>query len=194
VLHCRHFRYFTNVTLEQAVSELAPRLLRYCLARTKDRGTAEEIAQDCLVALIRHWHRRGAPDSPDAFVFTIARRRAYRALLTRRVLLPIGLVPIQVDAEPNPEARTVHKSECEYVLDQIRRLKGMDREALMLTAVAGLTAEDAAASLGIPVTAFRMRLSRARKRLAAELEARARERRANDVWSDAARIDDAEPR
>jgi RNA polymerase sigma-70 factor, ECF subfamily len=193
VLHIRHFGYFTDVTLEQAVSDLAPRLFRYCLARTKDRGMAEEITQDCLVAVIRHWRRKGAPDSPDGFVFAIARRRAYRALLARRVLLPIGLSSTKVDAGTNPEARTVAKSECEHVLNQIRRLPGRDREALLLIAAAGLTTEDAAASLGISATAFRMRLSRARRRLAAELETGENERCTNERWPDAARNEDAEP-
>jgi DNA-directed RNA polymerase specialized sigma24 family protein len=43
------------VTLDAIVADLAPRLLRYCTARTRDAAAAEEIAQESLTALIRHW-------------------------------------------------------------------------------------------------------------------------------------------
>jgi len=35
---------------DQALSELTPRLLRYCTARTGDKSLGEDIAQDALVA------------------------------------------------------------------------------------------------------------------------------------------------
>ncbi len=40
------------VDLENILRELTPGLLRYCMARTRDRNLAEEIAQESLLALI----------------------------------------------------------------------------------------------------------------------------------------------
>jgi len=68
------------VELEDVVTVLAPRVLRYCLGRVGEVGLAEEVAQDALVALVRRWRWRGAPESPEAFVFAVARRRAFRAV------------------------------------------------------------------------------------------------------------------
>ena len=77
------------VDLETVVRQLAPGLLRYCAARTRDRGLAEEIAQEALAALVQRWRRHGAPDSPEAFAFAVARRRSMRALLRRRMWVPL---------------------------------------------------------------------------------------------------------
>ena len=157
------------MTLDAAVADLAPRLLRYCTARTRDAAAAEEIAQETLTALIRHWHRQGAPSCPEAFVFAIARRRAWRVTAARRLRAPLDLVAGHADERPNPETQMVARRECERTLREIGRLPRRDREALWLVAAADLPSEQAAAALGITTTAFRMRLSRARQRLSARL-------------------------
>lgn len=69
--------------LAEVISGLAPRLIAYLCARTGNRALAEDLAQDALIALVQTWRRHGPPDSPDAFVFAIAKRRAGRALRGR---------------------------------------------------------------------------------------------------------------
>ncbi|MEM8934108.1 MAG: sigma factor, partial [Acidobacteriota bacterium] len=68
------------------MSDLAPGLLRYCRGRERDPSTAEEAAQDALVALVDRWQRHGPPDQPRAFAFAIARRRLARRAMRRRWL------------------------------------------------------------------------------------------------------------
>src|ERR1700743_3533088 len=41
-----------------------------------DVGTAEELAQDALVAAVEQWPRDGTPDNPGAWLMTAAKRRA----------------------------------------------------------------------------------------------------------------------
>jgi DNA-directed RNA polymerase specialized sigma24 family protein len=159
-------QHSTHTTPDAVVADLAPRLLRYCRARTPDAAAAKEIAQDSLTAP-SHWQRHGPPASPDAFVFAIARRRAWRVVVARRLRTPLAFVSAQADTRANPERQALARSECEHVLTEIRRLPGRDREALLLVAAAGLDADQAARALGIAATAFRMRLSRARRRLTA---------------------------
>ena len=170
MLHVTDSGYSTHVTLDAVVADLAPRLLRYCTARTRDAAAADEIAQDSLTALIRRWQRQGPPASPGAFVFAIARRRAWRVVFARRLRTPLASVSARADTRANPERRALARSECERVLEEIRRLPRRDREALLLVAAAGLDADQAADALGISATAFRMRLSRARQRLTARLQ------------------------
>jgi tetratricopeptide (TPR) repeat protein len=97
------------VDLDATVRDLARRLLGYCLLRTGDRGLAEEIAQDCLAALVHRWRRHGRPESPEAFVFAIARRRAARAPLRRRLWLPLDRLHGQRDQTPDIEARLIQR-------------------------------------------------------------------------------------
>lgn len=100
------------VDLESIIRELTPGLLRYCTARTRDRGLAEEIAQESLAALIMRWNRYGAPESAQAFLFAVARRRAARAMLSRRLWLPLRLLAGSRDNAPDPEEAALHRSGC----------------------------------------------------------------------------------
>lgn len=161
------------VELDEVVSVLAPRVLRYCLGRVGEAGAAEEVAQEALAALVRRWRGRGAPESPEAFVFAVARRRAFRASVRRRLLVPLtALKGASRLAEPGVEERAVARDELARTLAALRRLPGRDREALLLAAAGELPTGEAARVLGISPSAFKMRLHRARRRLAELLEDR----------------------
>ena len=159
-----------SVDLEEALAGLAPRVLRYVCARVGDPSLAEEIAQECLAALVRHWRDAGPPESADAFVFSIARRRAGRAVFRRRLWLPLEHANDARSASPSPEARAVARAEQARVRKALASLSRRDREAILMVGVGGLTMADAAAALGVTVSAVKMRVSRARARLAKLLE------------------------
>lgn len=73
------------------------------------------------------------------------------------------------EAEPDHAERVSDRLGSEArmraVLDQIEALPAREREVLALVAWAGLTYEQAAAALDVPVGTVRSRLSRARARL-----------------------------
>jgi RNA polymerase sigma-70 factor (ECF subfamily) len=162
------------MTLETAVNDLAPRLYRYCLGRTGSPEAAEEAAQEALAALVSRWRRHGPPDSPEAFAFTVARRRALRSALRRRLLRPLAAL---VEAGREPEAdgpgleeRTEARAELARTAAALRRLPARDREALLLAAAGELGPAEAARVVGISSSAYKMRLHRARRRLHELLE------------------------
>jgi RNA polymerase sigma factor (sigma-70 family) len=160
------------VDLERTVAELAPRVLRYANARLGDPSLAEEVAQESLAALVRACRNGGAPDSAEAFVFAIARRRADRAAWRRRFWAPLEAAFGTRTLEPSPEARAIANDEAVRIRRALGRLSLRDREALLLVAVGGLSMAHAAAALGLSISAVKMRVSRARARLAALLEER----------------------
>jgi RNA polymerase sigma-70 factor (ECF subfamily) len=155
--------------LDRAVSDLTPRLLRYCTARTGSPSLGEDVAHDALVALIQRWRSYGPPDSVEAFVFAIARRRATRAALRQRLLVPIENLIGRRDGRRGPEDLTIDKSERDRAFTAIALLPPRDREALLLVVAAGLDTAAAATCLGISQSAFKVRTFRARRRLAALL-------------------------
>jgi RNA polymerase sigma-70 factor (ECF subfamily) len=168
--------------LDATVEALAPRLLRYCLGRTGSAEAAEEVAQDALAALVGRWRRHGPPESPAAFAFAVARRRAWRAGVRRRLLLPLAALTdghwgrggeggVETAAGPDLEARAVARGEVARTLAALRRLPARDREALLLVAAGELATEEAARVLGVSRSAFKMRVHRARRRLTELLEA-----------------------
>jgi RNA polymerase sigma factor (sigma-70 family) len=156
--------------LDDTVRDLAPRLLRYCLGQTGDSTLAEEAAQEALTALVQRWRRQGPPECPDAFAFAIARRRAFRLRLKRRLLEPLQVLFDRHAPEPNPEEQAVGRAGQRRLLAALRRLAPVDREALLLVGVEGMELTRGAEILGVSLSAIKMRVHRARKRLARLLE------------------------
>ena len=158
------------VDLEGTIAELAPRVLRYANARLGDKALAEDVAQESLTALVRACRNGGAPQSAEAFVFAIARRRAGRAAWRRRWWAPLDLAFGARAEAPSPEAQAIANNEAARVRKALARLSSRDREAILFVAAGGLSMADAAAALGLSLSAVKMRVSRARTRLAALLE------------------------
>ena len=146
---------------------LAPRLIAYALARTGCRGTAEDIAQEALAALVTRWRKGGPPVSPEAFVFAIAKRRAGRAIARRALLAPLDLVRGAASSVPTPAESYESRRRLGEVRAALPTLPRADREALLLRAVAELSFDDIAALMRSSPAAVKMRISRARKQLAA---------------------------
>lgn len=156
--------------LEKAVEALAPGLLRYCMAVTGDRSLAEDVSQEALTALVDRWRRWGAPDSADAFVFSVARRRAGRALAKRRLLAPLRRLRNGHSAEPHPDVRASERQRLERTMAAMGRLSDRERQALLLVVIGGLSLKKAAGILRASESALKMRIHRARKRLTKLLE------------------------
>ena len=61
--------------LTRVVREHASRLVASLINVTGDFATAEDLVQDAVLAALRHWPEDGIPERPDAWLFTVARRR-----------------------------------------------------------------------------------------------------------------------
>jgi RNA polymerase sigma-70 factor (ECF subfamily) len=131
-----------------------------------DRGLGEEIAQESLAALVKTWNTSGMPRNPDAFVFAIAKRRARRLLFRRSLLLPLEHLWNLRGPGMDPEQAAIETDRRTRLLAAIRRLPRAEREAVLLVVGDGQKVHDAAAMSGVSVSAMKMRLSRARGRLA----------------------------
>jgi RNA polymerase sigma-70 factor, ECF subfamily len=158
--------------LETTVEELAPQLLRYALGQTGDAALAEEAAQEALTALVQRWRRHGPPECPAAFAFAVARRRAFRLTFHRRLMEPLHALFNGHDPKPGPEETAASRTDLGRALAALRKLPGHDREALLLVAAGELGVGEGARVLGISVSALKMRVHRARKRLHQLLEER----------------------
>jgi RNA polymerase sigma-70 factor (ECF subfamily) len=156
--------YIATVDLETAVAGLAPRLVAYATGRTGCRSTGEDIAQEALTALVVRWRRFGPPESPEAFVFAIAKRRAGRAVLRRALATPLDVIRPPAASDPAVDAYR-GRAELRDVMRAMRRLRRADREVLLLRAAGELPLDEIAALTRSSVAAVKMRLHRARKRL-----------------------------
>ena len=140
--------------------EYASAVAAYALRRTSPEAVEDAVAETFLVA----WRRLDeVPPEPLPWLYGVARRtlanqrraRARRASLTTRLELELpALAPQSGDGR---------------VVEALGALSPRDRELLMLVAWEGLTPAEAAVALGTSAVACRVRLHRARRRLAAIL-------------------------
>ncbi|MEO7974400.1 MAG: RNA polymerase sigma factor [Thermoanaerobaculia bacterium] len=145
--------------------DLAPRLLRYCKGRLWSAESAEDVAQSALMALVVRWRAFGPPDSPAAFTFSIARRRAWRAAVRDRLFQPLSTLAFRNEpvSDPLPEAEA--KSELRRLRSALQKLPVREKEAILLVVAGELAIVEAAEVLGISESALKMRLVRARQKL-----------------------------
>jgi RNA polymerase sigma factor (sigma-70 family) len=159
-----------------ALSDLYDRyqgtLLAYLRLLTPDRGLAEEVVQDTLLAAWRGAGGFTGQGTVRSWLFGIARRRAADAV-RRQVLHVVDAAALEFlpSPEPEPEAVAVAGASRSELVDALDRLSPVHREVLVLTFVHGLSHRELADVLGIPVGTVKSRMSNARRALRETLRA-----------------------
>jgi len=156
--------------LRNAIDRHAAYIYRLALSIVHDRSLADDVVQETM---IRAW--RWAPIEPDgnmprAWLARVARNAAIGILRRRREEL------YGSDAIPEKEsnftpARTV---EGRAALDQLRgalsALDEADRALIVLREIEGMTYEEIAETMELPLSTVKTRLFRARQQLKRALE------------------------
>jgi RNA polymerase sigma-70 factor, ECF subfamily len=141
-----------------------PRLRRYARALTRDRTRADDLVQETLVRAIDKAHLWRVGSDLRAWLFTLMHNQHVN--LVRRAQregtkLDIEDAARTLVATTDPTAsRQMH--ELEHALG---RLPEGQREALLLVGLEGMSYDEAAKILGVPIGTVRSRLSRARDSL-----------------------------
>ena len=160
-----------------ALAELHARyqrpLFRYLCQLTPDRGLAEEILQDTLVAAWRGAAGYEGRASVHAWLLGIARRQAHNSLRRRGLAVadPESLDDL-VDSGPAPEDRLVARAGREELARAISTLAPIHREILALSFVQGLSYGEIARVLDVPEGTVKSRLSNAKRALRAAVTSR----------------------
>ncbi|WP_043627832.1 RNA polymerase sigma factor [Nonomuraea candida] len=148
-----------------ALTELYERygepLFAFLLRLAGDRGTAEEILQDTMLAVWRSAGTFQRRSSVSTWLFGVARRQAHNRL--RTAAPPQAAEPYErADPLPGPEELAVGGDSLEALL---ARLPPAQRDVAVLHFVVDLAHQDIAEVLGIPVGTVKSRLHLARTRL-----------------------------
>jgi RNA polymerase sigma-70 factor (ECF subfamily) len=139
-----------------------------------DIGTAEELAQDALVAALEQWPTSGVPEKPGAWLMGTAKHRAID-LIRRRQTLERVHEEIRRDIERAQEGIDPDAAIDEDVGDDLLGLIFMAchpvlstdaRVALTLRVLGGLTTEEIARAFLVPVSTIAQRIVRAKRTLA----------------------------
>jgi RNA polymerase sigma-70 factor (ECF subfamily) len=141
-----------------------PRLRRYARALTRDFGSADDLVQSCLARAIAKQHLWQEGTDLRAWLFTILHnqhvnevRRSVREGTTVPVEDMASALPIKENATDSLQLRDLHRA--------IGRLPEEQRQAILLVSLEGMSYEQVARILNIPIGTVRSRLSRGRETL-----------------------------
>lgn len=157
---------------EELIARLRPGLLRYCRARLGrtdgSYGSADDVAQEVCMAVytsVERYVDQGR--SFTAFAYGIAGHKVADALRAsyRDRSEPVDTLPETVDTADGPEEAAVAGDEAVRARLLLDRLPDAQRELLLLRVVAGLSAEDTGAALGMSAGAVRVAQHRALAKL-----------------------------
>ena len=161
-----------RAAVEALLAQLRPGVLRYCRARLGRRdgsyGSADDVAQEVCMAVVTALPRyvdQGRPFA--AFVYGIAGHKvadAQRAGFRDRSDATDEL-PDRADDGIGPEDAAIRAAEAADAAALLDRLPPAHRELLLLRVVAGLSAEETGAALGMSPGAVRVAQHRALARL-----------------------------
>ena len=160
-----------HTALETLYDRYGPRVLAYLLQLTPDRGLAEEILQDTMLAA---WAAAGSFEgrsSMTTWLLGITRRQAHNQFRRRGLPLvdpsALDTVPSQ---EPELEATAIAAATEAELADAVARLAPIHREVLTLAFTYELSYREIAEVIGVPIGTVKSRLSAARRAIRASLK------------------------
>jgi RNA polymerase sigma factor (sigma-70 family) len=149
----------SHAELARVVREYAGRLAASLVDLIGDFSTAEDLVQDAVVAALQRWPVDGIPDRPDAWLFTVARRRGLD-VLRRESNYRRKLAQVQWPGEPAPDDRLrLVFTCCHPALPRAAQI------ALTLRVVCGLTTEQIARAFLVPASTVAQRITRAKRKI-----------------------------
>jgi len=138
-----------------------------------DIGTAEELAQDALVAALEQWPTSGVPERPGAWLMATAKHRA-TDLIRRRKTLGRKYEELGREVERDQGGTDQDTTTDEEFGDDLLGLIFMAchpvlskdaRVSLTLRVLGGLTTEEIARAFLVPVSSIAQRIVRAKRTL-----------------------------
>ncbi|GGS95018.1 RNA polymerase sigma-70 factor, ECF subfamily protein [Planobispora rosea] len=150
----------THEALALVVREHAGRLAASLMSLLGDFSAAEDLVQDAVEIALERWPLEGVPDRPDAWLFTVARRRGLDVLRRESTYrAKLAQLTWPVPAEPDDRLRLVFTC-CHPALSRPAQI------ALTLRVVCGLSTAQIAAAFLVPEATVAQRITRAKKKIA----------------------------
>jgi RNA polymerase sigma-70 factor, ECF subfamily len=150
------------------IEALIPNLRRYARVLVRDADLADDLVQDCLERAVSRFDTYTRDTNLRGWLFTIllnvVRTHGRKARL--RKIVPIDDY-LDRFRSPGNQGDTLRLRDLRRAF---RQLPGSFQEVVVLVAMEGMSYEEAAGVIGVPVGTVRSRLSRARTQLRALMD------------------------
>jgi predicted RNA polymerase sigma factor len=154
----------TDAVVEDLLRDLAPRVLGALVRRNGQFDACEDAVQEALLAAALQWPKEGVPESPRAWLQTVAERRLtdeWRSESARRRREETAAVVDGGEPIDHDDTLALLFLCCHPLLSAPSQL------ALTLRAVGGLTTAEIANAFLVPEVTMAQRISRAKERIKA---------------------------
>ncbi len=153
--------------VQAALADHMAALRRYARALLGDRIEAEDLVQDCLARALSRAHLWRPGTNLRAWLFTILHNIHVNNVRSRRVFAAVApedlrqARALRSAARPDQEARL----ELRDLERALARLSDEQRQVLLLVGMEGMSYEEAAGVVGVPVGTIMSRVARGRDAL-----------------------------
>ncbi|WP_184729215.1 RNA polymerase sigma factor [Saccharopolyspora phatthalungensis] len=161
-----------DAAFDMLVRRHSTKMYRVAYRILADSAEAEDAVQEAWVSAWRSLGRFRGDSAPTTWLYRVVTNAALATLRRRKPTVPLSpndeLIPDRATADP--EDQVVRSEEAARVHRAIATLEPSQRVPLVLRELEGLSYEEIAEMLDVPVTALRARLHRARVTLLARLK------------------------
>ncbi|MBW4717460.1 RNA polymerase sigma factor [Saccharothrix obliqua] len=157
-----------GAAFDELVRRNTGRMYRVALRVVGDPVEAEDVVQDAWISAWRALPRFRGEAAPATWLYRVVTNAALAHLRRKKPTVPLEAAP-EFPAPGGPEASVLRDETADVVSRAIATLEPSQRVPLVLRELEGLSYEEVAQVLGIPVPALRARLHRARVALMAKL-------------------------
>jgi RNA polymerase sigma-70 factor (ECF subfamily) len=137
-------------------------LFRFAWRLTGSTAAAEDVVQECWVAILQHDRYREDRGSVRGYLFGIARNLAFGRL---HICDRESDEPVEGETDSGPFEDVLAAERSEAVARAVAALAPLQREALILFEYEDLSLEEIAQATGVDIGAVKARLHRARETL-----------------------------
>ena len=142
-----------------------PALRRYATMLAGNRTAADDIVQEALTRAIEHLDRFKPGTNLRAWLIAIVRNFYLNAYARRRRERAWSSAEEELALTPSIMASQADRVALNELWSALDSLPAEQREVILLVAVEGLSYEEAAAVMRVPIGTIRSRLNRARAKL-----------------------------
>lgn len=171
-----------NETFDARARRLRPRLHRYCAGLVGSVIEAEDVVQEVLLNAHAALERGTMVDEPDRWLFRVAHNAALDHIRRRNREARVMDSSAETETVADPASTAESRQQAAESLRRLMHLPLLQRSAVMLVDVLGLSLAEAGAVLDSTLAGTKAALHRGRQRLATltELEAPPRPSMAQD--------------
>lgn len=156
----------TEAHLRRVVDRHAAAVYRLALTIVHDPALADDVVQETMLKAWRHAPVGPDQEIPKAWLLKVARNTAISLLRTRREDLHGPDTLPDAGSNADETVRTIEgRAQLDELWDVMRHLDEDARTLIVLKEVDGLSYEEIAATLDLPLPTVKTRLFRARKAL-----------------------------